>query len=450
MLPDSVTPAIEAVAPVTRRFADAGHRLYLVGGIVRDLLAGRPVRRQDLDLTTDAEPSVVKELVSPVASSLWTQGERFGTIGCIVEGQDLEITTHRAEHYSGETRKPTVEFSDDVVADLSRRDFTINAIAIEVTSATPRLIDPFDGAGDLDARVLRTPIDPVVSFSDDPLRMLRAARFVAGFQLRPVAELTAAVADMGDRMSIVSRERVRDELVKLLALPDPTAGLEFLIDTGLLGVVLPDVAAKAQLTDRAGCHEHALAHAVAVVALAGASAAGRTARLVELLATPAALAPEPSGGDERLGGRLRSLRFSNEESAAASTVVRAQPALDAALRDRTDPSLRRFAVTARDDRAAVVELARAEASARRPVDGGVLGRALDEVVARLAELSDREDLLAIAPELDGAAVMAALGIGPGPDVGAALGYLSERRIECGPRSVADELDDLSGWWARRA
>ena len=450
MLPDSVTPAIEAVAPVTRRFAAAGHRLYLVGGIVRDLLAGRPVRRQDLDLTTDAEPSVVKELVAPVASSLWTQGERFGTIGCIVEGQDLEITTHRAERYSGETRKPTVEFSDDVVADLSRRDFTVNAIAIEVTSEAPRLIDPFDGAGDLDARVLRTPLDPVVSFSDDPLRMLRAARFVAGFQLRPVAELTAAVADMGDRMSIVSRERVRDELVKLLALPDPTAGLEFLVDTGLLGVVLPDVAAKAELADRADCHPNALTHAVAVVSLAAASAAGRTARLVELLVTPASLAPEPSGGDERLGGRLRSLRFSNDESAAAATVLRAQPARDAALRDRTDASLRRFAVAARDDRAAVVELARAESAARASVDGGALGRRLDEVVARLAELSAHEDLLAIAPELDGAAVMAALGIGPGPDVGAALGYLSERRLECGPRDVADELDDLSGWWARRA
>ena len=290
MLPDSVTPAIDAVAPVTRRFAAAGHRLYLVGGIVRDLLAGRPVRRQDLDLTTDAEPPRVKELVSPVASSLWTQGERFGTIGCIVGGQDLEITTHRAEHYSGETRKPTVEFSDDVVADLSRRDFTINAIAIEVTSAAPRLIDPFDGAGDLAAKVLRTPVDPVVSFSDDPLRMLRAARFVAGFQLRPVAELTAAVTDMGDRMSIVSRERVRDELVKLLALPDPTAGLEFLVDTGLLGIVLPDVAAKAELADRSECHAHALAHAVAVVALAEANPAGRTARLVELLAAPSALA----------------------------------------------------------------------------------------------------------------------------------------------------------------
>ncbi len=252
LLPDAVTPAIDAVAPVTRRFAAAGHRLYLVGGIVRDLLAGRPVRRQDLDLTTDAEPPTVKELVAPVASSLWTQGERFGTIGCIVDGQDLEITTHRAERYSGETRKPTVEFSDDVVADLSRRDFTINAIAIEVTSASPRLIDPFDGSGDLAAAVLRTPIDPVVSFSDDPLRMLRAARFVAGFQLRPVAELTAAVADMGDRMSIVSRERIRDELVKLLALPDPTAGLDFLVATGLLEVVLSDIAARSQVVDRGG------------------------------------------------------------------------------------------------------------------------------------------------------------------------------------------------------
>ena len=445
MLPDAVTPVIDAVAPVTRRFTAAGHRLYLVGGIVRDLLAARPVRRQDLDLTTDAEPTVVKDLVTPVASSLWTQGERFGTIGCIVEGQDLEITTHRAEHYAGDTRKPTVEFSDDVVADLSRRDFTINAIAIELTTASPRLIDPFDGAGDLAAGVLRTPLDPVVSFSDDPLRMLRAARFIAGFGLEPVPELTAAVADMGERMAIVSRERVRDELVKLLASADPTTGLEFLRSTGLLRVVLPDVAATTSLVDRGGCHSDALAHTVAVVA----RSADRTARLVALLADPASLAPGVSRADDGLGRRLRSLRFSNDTASSVSTAVRSQPALDAALEERSDPSLRRFATAARDELATALELVRAQGLTRSAVDGGALTGTVDRVTERLAELSRTEDLRDIRPAVDGAAVMERLAIRPGPDVGAALAYLAERRIESGPRDADDELDDVSRWWSQR-
>ncbi|MDQ2677840.1 MAG: CCA tRNA nucleotidyltransferase [Actinomycetota bacterium] len=460
MLPEAVTPAIDAVAPVTRRFAAAGHRLYLVGGIVRDLLAGRPVRRQDLDLTTDAEPTVVKELVTPVASSLWTQGERFGTIGCIVEGQDLEITTHRADRYDGATRKPTVEFSDDVVADLSRRDFTINAIAIEVTTGSPRLIDPFDGAGDLAAGVLRTPIDPVVSFSDDPLRMLRAARFIAGFGLEPVEELTAAVTDMGARMSIVSRERVRDELVKLLSLGDPTAGLEFLRDTGLLRVVLPDVAATALLDDRGGCHPDALAHTVTLVA----STEDRTARLAALLADPASLAPGVTRDDDGLGRRLRSLRFSNDTTSSVLTAVRSQRALDLALDERSDPSLRRLVASAGSDVTTAIELVRAEAVARRAVDSGAVdsgavdGRAVDggalrdrvgDLSERLAELSRTEDLQELGPTVDGAAVMARLAIRPGPEVGAALAYLSERRIESGPRDAADELDDVASWWSQR-
>ena len=460
MLPDAIAPAIDAVAPVTRRFAEAGHRLYLVGGIVRDLLAGRPVRRQDLDLTTDAEPGVVKALVSPVASSLWTQGERFGTIGCIVEGQDLEITTHRAEQYSGSTRKPTVEFSDDVVADLSRRDFTINSIAIEVTTGSPRLIDPFDGAGDLAAAVLRTPIDPEVSFTDDPLRMLRAARFIAGFGLSPVPELTAAVSALRDRMSIVSKERVRDEIVKLLAVEDPTPGLDFLASTGLLRDVLPDIADRGGVADALGCHADRWAHTVAVVA---AAPPGGVARLAGLLAPPWPSPPSGAAGaghdDARtevtIVDELRSLRFSNESSAAVSTVARAREALERAGGSGSDGSgsdgsVRRFVLAAGGQVDATIELGRAEATARSGSDGGDLGRCVERVAERLEVLGAAEDLGDLTPVLDGDAVMAHLGVRPGRDVGAALRHLVDQRIELGPRGRDAELADLDRWWTDRS
>ncbi len=475
MLPSAVVPAIEAAAPVTRRFAEAGHRLYLVGGIVRDLLAGRPVRRQDLDLTTDAEPATVKQLVSPIATSVWTQGERFGTIGCIVEGQDLEITTHRAESYSGATRKPTVAFSDDVVADLSRRDFTVNAIAIEVTSPEPRLIDPFDGAGDLAAGVLRTPLDPAVSFSDDPLRMLRAARFVASFSLSPVPELVDAVIDMRERLSIVSTERIRDELEKLLRVAAPEAGLEFLERTGLLALVLADLSSRSLEPDALGCHADALRHTFAAVAAAPPGGAARRAALLGPALGPALGSvgtgtngsgiegtPEDEGSESRpaLEARLRDLRFSNDAVAEVVAVTGAYDTLRDALADpRPSPgadnpdasaaALRRLVLASGGRADTVLGVARAEAAARRGVDDGELARRVDGLGHRLAELARNEDLDDLEPAVDGDAVMARLGLRPGPDVGAALAHLRRRRIDLGPRDAAVELDDVEGWWTER-
>ncbi|HKY15376.1 MAG TPA: CCA tRNA nucleotidyltransferase, partial [Microthrixaceae bacterium] len=267
MVPERVREVLDEVAPLAGPFSDAGFRLYLVGGVVRDLLAGRDADDdgRDLDLTTDATPDQIKALVEPIASSIWTQGERFGTIGARLGSRNFEITTHRAEAYSPDSRKPEVQFSTDIEADLSRRDYTVNAMALEVTGDSPRLIDPFDGAAHLVERVLRTPLEPHESFSDDPLRMIRAARFVAQFQLVPDAELRAAVIEMVARLEIVSVERIRVELDKLMVVDDPAAGLWFLVDTGLAEWFLPELPAMRVEQDPIHRHKDVLSHTIAVI-----------------------------------------------------------------------------------------------------------------------------------------------------------------------------------------
>jgi poly(A) polymerase len=245
VIPDRFRPVLEESQPLTDRFRGAGHRLFLVGGTVRDLILGAESDgvsgEIDFDFTTDARPDEIKRALSGWADSVWTQGERFGTIGAARDGRRYEITTHRAEAYHPDSRKPDVAFSDDIAADLSRRDFTINAMALELTSPTPTLVDPFHGAEDLARHVLRTPIGPDESFSDDPLRMLRAARFIARHRMEPEPGLTEAVTAMADRLSIVSAERIRDELDKLMVTPHPSAGLWFCVDTGPRRPFLPEL-----------------------------------------------------------------------------------------------------------------------------------------------------------------------------------------------------------------
>ncbi|MBW3581052.1 MAG: CCA tRNA nucleotidyltransferase, partial [Actinobacteria bacterium] len=267
MVPERLWPVLAEVAPLAGRFSAAGHRVYLVGGTVRDLLLDRPLADIDHDLTTDARPDDIEAVVRPWADAVWVQGKRFGTIGCRKDGRDYEITTHRGEAYRPESRKPEVRFSDEVEADLSRRDFTVNAMALSLAAdAEPELVDPFGGAVDLANRRLSTPLSPEESFSDDPLRMLRAARFIAGYSLAPDAELVAAVRRLHDRLEIVSAERVRDELDKLLVVPSPEDGLWFIVDTGLAEEFLPELPALALEQDPIHHHKDVLAHTIAVVA----------------------------------------------------------------------------------------------------------------------------------------------------------------------------------------
>ena len=247
---------LDEVRPLAEAFVAADHPLYLVGGVVRDLLLGKErAESADVDLCTPAHPDEIKRIVGPLADAVWTQGERFGTIGLRIDGRDYEITTFRAESYEPDSRKPEVSFGDTIEVDLSRRDFTVNAMALAVP--VPELIDPYDGAADLAAGVLRTPLAPEVSFVDDPLRMLRAARFIAGYGLEPTADLVDAVRANAGRLEIVSGERIRDELDKLLVTPDPSAGLWFVVDTGLAdGKGKVGITTEGEFGRMAQQHEH--------------------------------------------------------------------------------------------------------------------------------------------------------------------------------------------------
>ncbi|MGA9278957.1 CCA tRNA nucleotidyltransferase, partial [Ilumatobacter sp.] len=272
MIPDRFAPVLRELEPLAARFREAGHRLYLVGGTVRDLLVASG-RSEDLDLTTDARPHEIKACLAGWADALWTQGERFGTIGAhkldstTGDTRVYEITTFRAEAYTDESRKPRVEFADEIGVDLSRRDFTVNAMALELTGdgAMPELVDPFGGAGDLAQKILRTPLGPEISFSDDPLRMLRAARFIARYHLEPDPALTDAVRAMAPRLEIVSAERIRDELDKLMVVDHPADGLWYLVETGLAEQFLPELPNMRLEHDPIHRHKDVLTHSIAVV-----------------------------------------------------------------------------------------------------------------------------------------------------------------------------------------
>ena len=411
---EALSAALSAVSGLKRLFDASGHRLYLVGGVVREAVAGRFLPGADLDCTTDARPSTVRRIVSEAATSVWTQGERFGTIGCVLEGRAFEITTHRAEHYERQSRKPVVAFGDDVVQDLARRDFTVNAMAID--TADGALIDPYGGWDDLVAGVLRTPLDPSVSFGDDPLRMLRAARFVASHGLAPDDALVGAVEAMLDRLDIVAVERVRDEFEKLLLLDDPSEGFRFLFRTGLIGRVVEDLARS----DPAELGQ--------ITAAVAAEPAARWASL--FVHDPAEIA----------AARLRRLRCSNAvvSSAAALVATRARLAETGSSR----PDVRRFVASS----PAPVDVALGFAIAVATASGQSTDRLLD-FAGTLTELRRVEEVDNVTLPVDGDEVMAVLGLDPGPDVGRALAFLRERAFEEGPPSKAAALEALQRWWA---
>ncbi len=411
---EALSVAQAATAGLARLFDAAGHRLFLVGGVVRAAVAGRFCSGADLDCTTDAPPATVRRIVADAATAVWTQGERFGTIGCVVDGRAFEITTHRAERYAEHSRKPEVAFSDDVVTDLARRDFTVNAMAVD--TADGRLIDPYGGQDDLAAGVLRTPLDPTISFGDDPLRMLRAARFVASHGLAPDKALVDAVQAMVDRLDIVSVERIRDELEKLLLLDDPTEGFGFLYRTGLMERVIADLA-----------HRNP-AEAARVVAAVPAEPAARWAALF-VGDTP-----------EAATSRLRRLRCSNGLVLSVMALLAARARLAHTADSPSD--VRRFIHDCR----VPVDEALAFADAVTMALGEPKDR-LASFAATLAEMRTIENVDDFELGIDGHEVMAELGIGPGPEVGHALAFLRDQAFEHGPCSKPDAMEALRRWWA---
>ena len=435
--------------------------MYLVGGIVRDLLLGRSLAGGDIDLTTDALPERIRELLGPDAEAMWTQGERFGTIGVRYGGQDFEVTTHRAEAYHPDSRKPEVHFAEAVEADLSRRDFTVNAMALELPE--PRLVDPVDGAADLVASVLRTPLSPTESFTDDPLRMLRAARFIAGYGLVPTPDLVDAVRSLRDRLGIVSAERIRDEFDKLMVTSDPSSGLWFLVDTGLLDEFLPELPAMRLEQDPIHRHKDVLAHTIAVVAgVASHQPDGTPNRITRLAALyhdvgkPKTRDFGPKGvsfhhhevvGARMTRERMKALRYSRADIEAVSQLVYLHLRFHTYGMGWTDAAVRRFVRDAGPLVDELIELTRCDCTTRNKRKAAELARRMDELEERIAELREQEALEAVRPDIDGARVMELLDIPPGPEVGRAMGFLMELRLDEGPLGPEEAERRLLDWWS---
>jgi poly(A) polymerase len=466
VIPDRFRPVLAEVAPLTERFAAAGHRLYLVGGTVRDLLLGDvELAKLDYDFTTDARPAQIKACLHGFADAIWTQGERFGTIGAKRGERVYEITTHRADVYHDESRKPDVEFADVVEADLARRDFTINALALELTAATPVLVDPHDGAVDLMTRTLRTPLAPEESFSDDPLRMLRAARFIARLDMKPVPELVAAVEEMHGRLAIVSAERIRDELDKLIVVDHPTAGLWFAIDTGLAGEFLPELPDMRLEQDPIHRHKDVLTHTLAVVENVRPPAdhtafdfrITRLAALFHDVGKPRTRGYQQGKGvtfhhHDAVGARMtrkrmEALRYSHDDIAAVVELVALHLRFHTYQMGWTDSAVRRYVRDAGDLLDELNVLTRCDCTTRNERKAAQLSKRMDDLEVRIAELRSREELAAIRPELDGNAVMELLGVPPGRIVGEALAHLLEIRLDEGPLGDEEIRRRLLAWWS---
>lgn len=439
------------------RFDAAGLRLYLVGGVVRDALLGRLHEDADLDFTTDALPSATEKILSGLADSVWTQGKKFGTIGARLGGRTVEITTHRADAYNPDSRKPSVSFSDAVEADLSRRDFTVNAMALALPDL--RLIDPFGGAADLAASRLRTPLSPEESFSDDPLRMMRAARFIAGYDLVPDPDLLAAVASMRARLDIVSDERIRDELDKLIVVESPGSGLWFLVETGLAEEFLPELPALALEQDPIHRHKDVLAHTIAVVENVRPDRMLRLAALFHDIGKPKTRSFGPRGtvsfhhhevvGARMTRDRMKALRYPADDIETVTRLVELHLRFHTYSMGWTDSAVRRYVRDAGPLLDKLNELTRCDCTTRNAAKARALSRRMDELEERISALREQEELRAIRPDLDGNQVMARLALKPGPVIGEALAFLLELRLEEGPLGEEEAGRRLDEWWAAR-
>ncbi len=441
---------------LARLLVDAGHRPYLVGGSVRDAFLDRGGVEADIDVTTDARPEVVEALVRPWADSVWLQGERFGTVGCEKDGERFEITTFRADIYRSESRNPEVTFSDTIETDLSRRDFTINAIAIALDQ--PELVDPYGGLGDLGARRLRTPLSPEISFGDDPLRMLRAARFVANLGFEPDPALVRAIEEMRGRLEIVSAERVRDELSKLLLADDPSPGLWLISRTRLSDEFLPELNAMQLEQDPIHTHKDVLAHTIAVVAKTSPTLRLRLAALLHDVGKPGTRGYGPQGvtfhyhdvvGARMARQRLGALRYPNAIVDDVAKLVELHLRFHTYRMGWTDSAVRRYVRDAGPLLDDLNELTRSDCTTRNAKKAAALARRMDDLEARIAELREREELAKIRPPLDGNAVMALLHLPPGPIVGEALSFLLELRLDEGPMSEDEARARLLEWAEKR-
>lgn len=454
----SYSPVADELA---QRFADAGHRLYLVGGSVRDALLGR--LSTDLDFTTDARPDVIQRLVSGWAEAVWDTGIAFGTVGAVRHGMTCEITTFRADAYDGVTRNPVVAFGDTVEGDLVRRDFTANAMALALPERT--FVDPYGGLAALARGVLDTPTDPRTSFGDDPLRLLRAARFVSqlGFEVAP--RVRAAMTDMAPELGRITAERVQAELSKLMLGAHPRRGIELMVDTGLADVVLPEVPAMRLEIDEHAQHKDVYEHSLTVMEQAigregpdGPDLVLRLAALLHDIGKPATRKVEPGRrvsfhhhevvGAKMARKRLRELRYPKQVIEEVAQLVFLHLRFHGYGKGEwTDSAVRRYVTDAGPLLERLHKLVRSDSTTRNKRRAAALQRSYDDLEERIGRIAEEEDLARVRPDLDGNAIMELLGLPPGPLVGKAWRHLKDVRLERGPLDHDEAREELLRWAA---
>ncbi|WP_130387146.1 CCA tRNA nucleotidyltransferase [Kribbella sp. VKM Ac-2569] len=463
--------ALLELAPVVdelgHRFADAGHEIALVGGPVRDILLGRGSK--DLDFTTSAHPDVIERLLSGWADHVWDIGKAFGTIGSRKGEWVLEVTTYRSETYDPTSRKPEVSYGDSLEGDLARRDFAMNAMAVRLPSR--QFVDPYGGMEDVAHQRIRTPGTPEDSFSDDPLRMMRAARFAAQLGFTPDPAVVTAMTAMADRITIVSAERVRDELEKLICADHPRIGLDLLVSTGLAEHVLPELPALQLMKDEHHRHKDVYEHSLTVLDQAidlesrltvpTPDFVVRFAALIHDIGKPKTLKFEGPRkvtfhhhdvvGAKLARKRMKALRFSNEQIEQVSKLIELH------LRfhgygdgEWTDSAVRRYVRDAGDQLARLHILTRADCTTRNRRKAESLRAAYDDLESRIERLQEQEELDALRPDLDGNQIMQTLGISPGREVGEAYKFLMELRLDQGPLGEDQAREALLNWWSNRS
>ena len=433
-------------------FADAGESLYLVGGSVRDALMGRDVAEIDFDFATSARPDRIAAILEGWADSVYRIGEAFGTIGAMKDGRSVEITTFRSEIYRDESRKPQVTYSDDIETDLSRRDFTVNAIALELPSFEP--VDPYGGLQDLENKVLRTPLDPEISFGDDPLRMLRLFRFQATLGFAADVQAIAAVQRMSSRLSIVSAERIRDEFSKLMLAEAPGAALAMIVATGLSTYFIPELDKLAMAQDPEHRHKDVLAHTLAVVDRTRPDLVLRLAALFHDIGKPDTREFGPGGvtfhhhevvGARITRERLRALAYPREIVDDVSRLVFLHLRPHTLKLGWTDSAVRRYVRDSGHLLDRLNALVRADVTTANQKKQRQIQEGIDELERRIAVLSEQEELARLRAPIDGHDVMTYTGIGPGPMVGEIMDILLEKRIEEGPYTRKAAFEIVRDW-----
>ena len=469
-LPAMLKTELDRLAPVTsplvNAFSAAGHSLYLVGGPVRDALLGIP--SADLDFTTSARPDQIESVLRGLHGPIWDMGRAFGTIGTILPGAghdwQVEVTTFRADAYQPDSRKPEVRFGDRIEDDLIRRDFTINAMAVDLVSG--EFIDPFRGEVDLAEGVIRTPATAEMSFSDDPLRMMRAARFAARFGFRPDPEVIAAMLGMAERLGIVSAERVRDEFTKLVLTDSPRLGIDILVRTGLAEIFLPELPALRLEIDEHHHHKDVYEHSLTVldqsIALEQArnhepDIVGRLAALLHDIGKPKTRRLEAAGkvsfhhhdvvGAKLATKRLTALRYPRDVIEPVARLIELHLRFHGYGEGQwTDSAVRRYVRDAGPELERLHILTRSDCTTRNKAKAERLRRAYEELEWRIDELAAQEELDSIRPDLDGNQIMAILDIPPSRAVGEAYSFLLERRLDRGPVSPDQAAQELLEWW----